>query len=188
MFECQSKAMATTLALDPLHGIHLGIMMRFVVFCLWLIVDADAYGMGCSTDMERMLGNVWHMRAELWTHYQNMRRKVTDAGGRYNVTELGNLTYKMLGDRDALKMKAKAAQTLGLLPFVIMLLRKFSNTLGDVGMNCLAAGEALMRFMDILKESGRVLSNSALQETYKKRCLLFLFLTSVKLFDRHKRI
>ena len=133
-----------TLAIDALHDIHLGVMGRFVVVSLWALLEADVFDTKEGTLPGMLQMGIQAMKAALWHHYRERREACKTTGRKYTITEMGTLTVKMLGERDHPKLRAKATQTKGLLPFVLELLGAHQEKLKDLhGHELLLAGKSL---------------------------------------------
>jgi hypothetical protein len=152
-----------TLAIDPLHDIHLGVLLRFVTHVFWCLLLADVFKTRSGNKEERLKLGVSCLRGKLMTHYARRRAELKAQGKKYTTTELSQLTVKMLGTEMDPKLRAKAAQTVGLLPFVVELLKEHEKHI-EFGSELLTAGLAIARFMEILKSNGRVLPHEATQE------------------------
>ncbi len=154
-----------TLAIDPLHDIHLGVLARFVVHCLWVFLLADIFDICLPSEEERLIMGVQAMRASLFDHYAEFREECKNVGQKCNVSELGTLTLGMLGKKNEKKMRAKAGQTKDLMRYVMKMLEKHQDKLRDFhGEELFIAGKALWDILQIMATNGRVLPHRALQE------------------------
>ena len=69
-----------------------------------------------------------------------------------------DLTYGMLGPTKHPELKAKAAETVGMLGFVVHMLEKHTNELSDGGRTLLESAQAAVAVNGIIKDSGRVMT------------------------------
>jgi len=154
----------TTMTVDPLHDIHLGVLAKFIVWCLWTFLIADIYDVMKPTEDERYRVGIQRLRADLWQWYNVMRKQKKDGKPRH-TSELQTLTLKMIGTKADPKLRAKAGQTKDLLGFVVHMLETHMEKLKDHnGKDLLEAGKSISIVMDIMNNHGRVLPHEALQE------------------------
>ncbi len=81
-----------------------------------------------------------------------------------NFTRLQDLTPSMLGTSSAPKLGTRGAETWGLFNFCVELTRRYSTRLADEAHAWRVAGEAMIRYMALLKSEPGVLSMEAIQE------------------------
>eukprot|EP00969_Alexandrium_andersonii_P135100 5976719-Alexandrium_andersonii.AAC.1 len=81
-----------------------------------------------------------------------------------NLTQVADLTAAMLGTSEHKLLKTKAAETFGILVFLQSQLRKRAEQLGPKGAVRHEAGQCLVRFVELIKESGPIMSSKALQD------------------------
>ena len=88
-----------------------------------------------------------------------------DAKQTENVTytELTDLTVKMLGSRNNPKLKVKAAESWGLLNFLVHMLVRHKQLFLD-GDYILESGVKLVRLLNIMKHGGMNLTPAELQD------------------------
>ena len=140
---------------DLLHVGYLGVYQRFVAHVLW----------ECLTD------NVWHCSGGL--HQQEdegIECAVHDMQVWYEAAKvptcdrLGQLTRAMVGARDSREFKAKGVETGVLVGWATALCSKFKTSMKH-GEHLEAAGQALQKYMKVLKESSQIM-------TWESRCQL----------------
>ena len=76
------------------------------------------------------------------------------------MTELEDLAVKMLGTRNKQKLKTRAAETNGLIPFAIQRCRDHYDKIGVRPPALIEAEKAIMRFIEIMDGHGQVLSRA----------------------------
>lgn len=145
-------------AVDTLHTLHLGVYQKLLARIWWLLLLQDAWGVaelaGGRWNQEELLANgVLRLRAALQRWYGEW-----DAAHPGNpVNRLQDLTLKTLGDRDALCIRTKAAETRPLLRFTVALAREFRAVLDADSTALLPAAEELLNFSELVRAAPRVL-------------------------------
>ena len=115
-----------------------------------------------STIDETIIVATHIIRAELKSFYR--RRRETHP--TENLTRVKGLSKKRVGDNTAQTLRTKGAETYG---FCIYLMERLSQDLpssGENGRKYLRAGNALIRMVQIWRESGANLSQQAFQESW----------------------
>lgn len=144
-------------ALDLLHTLHLGIMNRYVCCCIWSFFAADIWHVraagAATTEAEATQLNVLRLRADLWDWYRARQRSHPSE----NLTRLEDITPGMLGSAAAPLLKAKGAETKGLLFYVVGRLGQHATNV-ERGMVLKAAGEELIKFLELIDSFPPVLS------------------------------
>ena len=74
------------------------------------------------------------------------------------LTELHDLTMKMVGTQDAPLCKTKGAETYGLLRFLVWYMGKLSARLGEHGTGIQRASLALAEIVNVWKQAGHALT------------------------------
>jgi hypothetical protein len=149
-----------TCQIDKLHTLYLGPAQSFVVFSLWQLIKADAFGTHkTGTELHQL--SIMQIRSKLWTWYSDRRR----ARPEQEITEVQDLTLAMLGGKASSEsLHTKAAETKGLVPFALHLLREAKA--GTVPKNLIDAGQALQDYFDLLDTSPRIVPPEILQKMY----------------------
>lgn len=101
------------------------------------------------------------LRRKLEVFYRRERTLAPDPRAVYSV---GRLTLQMLGDLSAPKLKAKAAECRGMLPFAAELLGEHVSSMGDRGRFLLLAARSLIRIYQLLRENPRVMPHDVRTE------------------------
>ena len=140
---------------DMLHVVFLGIAQNYLGVSLWVIIDANVWGLPHLTRDEFEVRSVGRLRDELMTWYASRRRVLHRLEG---TTELGDLALSMLGSSDAPLFKAKGAETKCVLPWVISLLEKHMALLPPRARMLHTAGTSLMDVIRVQTDGGPVLS------------------------------
>ena len=144
----------TSITVDPMHTLHLGLLQRFCSYVFWNFLLANVYNVPFPTEDELILLGLARMRAELYGWYSGY--KAMHPG----ITELSDFTRKTLGEKGKWELKCKAAATRPLFSFCLHLLRKYPNRCPGHDA-VLANGEAMYRILEIWREQGDVPTQAA---------------------------
>ena len=150
----------TSLTVDTLHALYLGVMNKWCSIVLWFRISKGVFGAMGPTE-EQVRNSVLVMRHALMAWYGDYRQEHPSKV----LTRLNDLTMKMLGTEDSPKCKTKGAETWGLLLFLIHSLNLHADLLGDDGSRLQRAGSALARLVEIWDTAGRLPSPSARQDS-----------------------
>ena len=140
-----------TLAIDNLHTVNYGPMMRWTSAALWRVITLNPWRFRGTFDVKLELASR-RLRADMYDWFD--RAEVPTS------RRLSDLTISMLGGKDTkldrgmphpgCAMKTKAAETQIVFELAIDLVRRYPDIpLGD---DVMAAGIALKDWMDILRE------------------------------------
>jgi hypothetical protein len=121
------------LTTDTLHAMYFGPMKSWCTAALWFIVLSGFYGV-IGTVAENTAAALLAMRHDLMQWYK------ASAVEFPNLTRLSDLTPKMVGTRTQRKCKTKAAETWGLMLFLLSVFEQSLPFFGDDGAKYLAAG------------------------------------------------
>lgn len=138
-----------TLHIDVLHTLYLGVAQRYVAEVIARTLQLSPWGRAMPTEIK-----VQRLRNELFLWY--------DDHGIPSNMRLGDLTAKMLGSSNHAELKTKAAETGVLVPWAASLCEKYDAIAGAEPL--LAAGNAYVRYMTVLRESPRSVPQVACQE------------------------
>jgi len=152
---------ATSICVDELHTINLGVMQRLMAEIIDVLVTADFSRSRCTTRETLMLHSCEVILAGAIRYYDERRRR-----GRPVATEVGQLTPHMLGLESG-TMHLKAMETYGLFSFVLQLLEEHIGLAGEQGRHLLAAGKELERWFEISAAEPRVMSDAACTALFK---------------------
>ena len=85
-----------------------------------------------------------------------------------DITEVQNLTLNMLGGKPSSQsLHTKAAETKGLVPFVLDLLKNTKAPLtGDIADVLIDCGEAMQQYFELLGEAPRNVPGATLQKMF----------------------
>lgn len=149
-----------TLMVDRLHTLNLGPAQVWVAHALWAIIVADVFWAGTLGETLHHQ-SVQRSKTELWAWYKTARTERPHE----TVMEVQNLTLSMLGGKPSTpSLRAKAAETKGLVPFVVHLLKKYRNNMMNGKKDLLiGAGEALHKYFELLSPSPLVVPMDTLQ-------------------------
>ena len=133
------------IALDTLHTLHLGVVVRYVTAVFWHLLEQDAWRVPHGGDKEKIKRGVERLRVDLFGFYAKMRKNV------HALSELHDLSLKMMGKRASLRMKAKAAESKWLLCFCVHELEVLKDHVPD-GAAYLDGAKSLWRHMELMDE------------------------------------
>ncbi|CAE7256188.1 unnamed protein product [Symbiodinium sp. CCMP2592] len=150
--------------IDLLHTWHYGPMSTYLTFALRALLSTDIYKPGNSAVLDKEENDklsLMALKAELWMFYKH--RRATDKEWSKKGSEVWNLTLTMLAEK---ALKCKAAETHGLLRFVVMTLEKYKTVLeGNENSHMFdllrRAGCAAEAFDQIMNEHSRVFPQDA---------------------------
>ena len=137
----------TTLMIDQLHTLNLGVMQQYCRELVWELILSDAWHVSAGrTEAEQIEISVSRLWSELIAWYSERRREFPSE----NLTQNQDLTVAMLGTKNKRSLKLKAAETKGMLLFLTGCLGKHAATLsrGDVWQS---AGDALVGILNVLQ-------------------------------------
>ena len=133
----------SSLMIDTLHCIFLGVVPRFLEAGIWLCIVNNVWRISAAHTATRDQLCIQRCRAELFQWY---RRRASTHGER--VTELSDLTQGMLGTRGSWSFSPKGAEARWMLPFVNELLVKHRASLpAAVVTAMIGSGSALERLI-----------------------------------------
>jgi len=143
---------------DPLHALYLGVMKDWCRYAIWTLIQSGMFGAigGAEEQAERF---VIILKFELSRFYWRRRREKPHEP----LTEVGNITAKMLGTNDNRKLKTKAAETWGLLMFINDFLSNPTKLerAGPEGKRMVDAGGAMALIVHIMAQHGIVMPQFA---------------------------
>lgn len=134
------------LMVDSLHTLYLGPAQVWVCHTLWQLILADVFETGTKGETLHAV-SVQRIRSQLWEWYRRRRaERPTES-----MTEVSDLTVQMLGRQNAQILHTKAAETKGLVPFTLQLLKDKRHRLDQDTVGFLeGAGDALQTYIDLL--------------------------------------
>jgi hypothetical protein len=157
LFAPETGISISTLAIDILHTLHLGVFQFWAKLCFWFFIDANIYH--CTgTQEEKFNLIVLRLGSDLQIFYKNFVEQVG-----HPITQIQELIPPMLGTSGKRKLKTKAAETRWLIPFCICMLQRHVNVLGDASDPLYKAGLALESFMNTLDASDGQFTTQQLQ-------------------------
>ncbi|CAE7837060.1 unnamed protein product [Symbiodinium sp. CCMP2592] len=114
-------------SIDIMHAWHLGPMQQFISLAMHSFIASGVFSprsVNIEASELRELA-LLAIKAELFQFYKNLRS--TDQRWREKGSEVWNLTMGMIGNEDTYNLSAKAAESHGLLRFVLWLLHKYAD-------------------------------------------------------------
>jgi hypothetical protein len=184
MFDPDIGITLDSLMVDKLHTLHLGPAMAWCCHALWQLILVDAWQTGVK-GASLHHRSVQYIRSTLWNWYRCRRQDMPDD----DITEVQNFTLAMLGGKPSSQsLHTKAAETKGLVPFVLDVLRdklaRFTDNRGIVLIKC---GEAMQEYFVLLDESPILVPAATLQKMYDamKRHIILAKLAEVPMKPKH---
>ena len=152
------------LALDFLHVVNLGVMLRLVHRMLWALIDADFTNSGEGTMEARAALGLARLRFDLSAYYRDMRHRGTPVD-----SEIQDLTGGMIGSSGQAKLGFKAGEIRGILPFAMVAVDNHTELLRDKGgPELVAAGEVLLKYVETCHAHPRIMPPQGVQEGRQK--------------------
>lgn len=151
-----------SLMVDKLHTLNLGPALFWCSHSLWRLILTDSWGTG-MTGEQLHHASVMQIRNALWEWYRDQRR----IRPHEEITQVTDFTVRMLGKPGSQSLSTKAAETKGLVPFVLSLLKKYRTALTVEESGALiGAGDALQEVFEIMARSPRELPPRMVQRFY----------------------
>ena len=148
-----------SLAIDILHTLYLGVVARWVVAALWLLVAIlGTYG---GTEEAKNQQAIEILRCELFSFYGRRYREHP----KEKISELSTLTLNMLGTKKRPLLKAKADETKWLMYFCVEMLSKYPSAKTRYT-PMLHAGQELVTLVETMKSSGKNVPQPALRKLH----------------------
>jgi len=143
------------MTIDTLHCLYLGIMIVWCRIVVWVVFLSGVFGSVGSAE-EKLQTAVLVMRSELLNWYSAHEKSNGEV-----LTRVSDINLKMFGKQSDPKCKTKGAETWGLLLFLLHILRKHADFLGNRGRRLLLAGQALENIVRIWQRHGRIVPPDA---------------------------
>ena len=159
IFGPETQISPTELVVDPLHTLHLGVMQWVGKEIVWRRMDANAWEV-LGPESVVIDVSISLLRTELLSWYKEQRKlRPGDP-----LTEISDLTPKMLGSRPRKRLKLKAAETWGFVRFLPTLLAKYGSYLGTTRAPFTQAVNAIIRHVDAMRQHPAVLPPHVVQD------------------------
>ena len=136
----------TTVTVDLMHTIHLGVMNVFCKHIVWELFVGGAWCRMHTLD-ETVTANILQCEREFKSWANRYKREHVDA--KMNTFRLSR---KVVGENAARKLALKAAQTWYFLLFMIDVLERVQHTV-DGAQSYLTAAKSLARFVNVFQSS-----------------------------------
>ena len=152
-----SKALGTdvqsSLAIDAMHTLALGVFAQFVVYCLWTLLDCNLTKHKANDKETRDAANLRAIRVQLFQFYKQFEQ----SGSIHSITRVVDIQLTTLGSRQSPILHLKAAETVGVLRFLDHYLPSVSGTLSPLWGQ---AATSLRVFWDKMQESPMIVSEA----------------------------
>jgi hypothetical protein len=134
----------TALTVDCLHAVHLGVLKVWCTVAVWQVLTSGIYGSVGAAD-ENLQVAVLAFRGSLMSWYRARHL----AHPAECLTRVADFTIKMIGKRSEPCLKTKAAETFGLMKFLLHVLTSYTFRIGPDWQRLLKAGDALDKMLGI---------------------------------------
>ena len=153
-----------SLSTCSLHTLDLGVVSRYVAFCLHFLLVSTCWNMPGSAVEELMHNNLPRIRGMLKQHYKKMRAQDPSS----KASQVHDLTLGMIGPKENPDMsQCGGAARRSLLPFVVEVLEKFQITLPQpCAGHLMRAGNALKHYFDMTRAFERRMPRHAVQSLF----------------------
>jgi hypothetical protein len=159
-----------SMTIDTLHALYLGVLNTWAKTATWFLLVSGLFGNLHYAD-ENLRAAVMVLRNSLVAWYKQRRADHPHE----SLTEISDLTVKMVGSRNEPKLKTKGAETWAFSLFLIDQLRKLGPLAGPDHLRLLHAGECLQRMVQIWGAHGWTIPEAAqeqLMESYNAHIAL----------------
>ena len=163
LFNRDTGVLPESLKVDPLHCLYLGVFQIHISKVVWALLDVDGWRVGALddswTEVERSQMACVRMQASLHVWCKDRRRSHPDEV----ITEVQEITPKMIGSRADQKFGLKGGETKTFLFFIQDFLSQNARVVkGSAPM--LAAGAAFIRMIQLCKDAGRRFTDAQQQD------------------------
>lgn len=146
------------LTVDILHALYLGTIKTYACHCVWFLLLSGVFGQAGTVEEERIESARLVLVHRLFQWYRAQDR---------GLTQVGDLTRKMLGTVVAKELKTKGAESWGILLFVADTLAGSLHKLKPEAAELLEGARALIELVTIFDACG-----AAVPGPERERCLL----------------
>ena len=146
LFSRRTHVLPTTICVDEMHALHLGVFQDYVLEVLWTCIDNDVWSLRSPQDSKEAfeIRSCHRLRMELFGWYRDERQRFP----LRPIYPLGDLDLSvLLNKRGIRRLDAKAAQSGTLVRFAAYAARTFM-TACPRGNELLAAGELSVEYLD----------------------------------------
>ena len=163
LFNVETGILITSLRVDPLHCLYLGVFQIHCSCALWAMIDADRWNTAATghlTALERIQASCLALQADLHLWFQQRRR----ADPLETLTEVQDVSPVVIGNKGDQRLGLKGGETKTLMLFLQACLEKWSGAIQN-GPHMLAAGSALIAHIAVMKDSARVFTPAQSQDS-----------------------
>ena len=154
LFSPSTDLHISTIALDTLHTLHLGVYKAFCLKALWALILSDAWDTRASNKDELIHVSCLRCKADLFAWY---RRQLALRPSQ-PLQKLQDVKPTMLGSEAHPSLSTKAAETGSLLGFCRERVNQHVDKLGNEGRSLATVGNSLVACRAVMAESGPVLN------------------------------
>ena len=147
---------------DILHTLYLGVLNAMAKELIWELMDKDVWQTHATTLDERVALSVGHLRRSLFNFYSDFHRRHPDR----KLTELQDLTVKMMGKSTQHKLKVKGMECWGVVLFLPTLLSEYGGALGERRRAWEVAVENVIAHVELIRQYKNAMPPLAVQGLY----------------------
>ncbi len=148
LFDANTGVTLDIIAVDTLHTLALGVFKTFVAFSFWNLLASNIFSLPAMFNEEEKSQIVaLRLQSRLRQFYSQNR----------HLSQIGDLNVAMFGKKGKPMLHAKAAETEGLLEFMMEVMTENRQKLHKSG-EYLAAGQALIDFRACLQAEPQQMS------------------------------
>ena len=171
------------LTVDLLHALYLGIMKTFACHCIWFLLLSGKFGNNGGNSEERLESARLAVVHRLFQWYKARHQ----SHPQENLTQVYDLTRKMLGTPTARELKTKGAESWGMLLFLVDTIAVNRHKLGPEAPGLLEAGQALIALVGIWDTSGASLPDTAISRCHALWERLMDLTSGIEVVNKPKR-
>ena len=153
----------SSIALDTLHTLNLGVMQVWCRHSLWRLLNSAAWGAFEPTEVDKLHTAVLCLRGELQAWHQQRAQSFPDE----SLTRLADITVKMIGTAAEPKLKLKGAETWTVLLFLLDMLQKYAGQVGAQQGQLVDAGRCLERLVLVMRQNRTYTLNLGVRQEHQ---------------------
>lgn len=142
---------------DAMRCVYLGLMHFWIGHVVWQLLLANWFKLDGAANLMRHRRTLGLLRTALFAFYKNHKKM---------FTRVGQLTLKTFGIQERPKCKLKAAESFGMMHFLIELLQKQPGVIPKQAL-LRQAGWHLLRMLRVAKEHGSGTSPALAQKLFE---------------------
>ena len=148
------------LVVDALHSLYLGIMLVWCRLFLWTLI-LDGFWCNSGTQEERVHTSHQLFKADLLRWYP-----LADKRLRKKLTRVTTITRKMIGNANEQVLKTKAAETYGLLLYLVELGESNFNSISANAQTLCRPGRDFIKLVELFDSQDAQMSVNSIQQCH----------------------